>query len=335
MARIPKRDLLRRFELAIQDSGARLVYGSTPGQHPARYTIIHNSGRSTAVLIYIWNMTHGGGAARPSHEYRIQVTGTDHFLQTPNVMTLILGWSEGFEVFAGFDYRRHSGTLGTSPSMQISVEALQAAQRGSFAPNVKGNGETALAFRADFAATYVEHLEALHDTGAMPAEADVLVKISADPEAVAEADIAAVIAPQRRVDIVQTRKAVRDAQFRRRVLAAYEHRCAMCGVQLRLLDAAHILPVDQSGSTDDTTNGVALCALHHRAYDRALVCFDPHFSIKVNDKQINELSDLSLTGGLRQFRTALKPSLLLPANRRDHPQRAFVVAANKARGWPG
>ena len=278
-------------------------------------------------------MTHGGGAARPAHEYRIQITGVPHFEHAPGEKTIIFGWSEDFEVFAGFDYRRHAGKLGTSPSMQISRDALHAAQVRGFAPNEKGNGETAIAFRPDFAAAYVEHLAALHDTGAVPAEAAILERISEDPEAIADADIDAVVAPTRRVEIVETRRVARDMQFRRKVLTAYGHRCAVHGVQLRLLDAAHVLPVEQPGSTDDTNNGVALCVLHHRAYDRALITFDPAYVIQVNTKQVAELTTLSLAGDLRQFRAALKSSLILPPDPRDHPKRAFIVAANKARGW--
>jgi len=334
MPRIPKRELLRRFELAIQDAGARLIYRSRPGEHPASYTIIHRDGRTSRVLVYTWNMTHGGGAARPAHEYRIQITGVPGFDNPPGEKTLILGWSEDFEVFAGFDYSHHAGALGASPSMQISQDALRAAQMRGFAPNAKGNGETAIAFRPDFAAAYVEHLAALHDTGGVPAEAALLEKISEDPAAVPDADIDAAVAPARRVEIVETRRAARDAQFRRRVLRAYENRCAVCGVQLRLLDAAHVLPVDQPGSTDDTNNGVALCALHHRAYDRALIAFDPTYAIQVNKKQVDELTSLSLAGGLRQFQAGLKPSLIMPADPRDYPRKAFIAAANKARGWP-
>ena len=335
MARILKRELLRRFELAVQDSGARLIYRSPQAEHPASYTIVYRDGGMSRVLVYVWNMTHGGGAARPVHEYRIQITGVAGLRNTPGEKTLILGWSQDFEVFGGFDYRRHSGPLGSSPSIQISQAALWAAQIHGFAPSEKDNGETAIAFRPDFAADYVEHLTALHDTGAVPAEAAILERISRDPTTVADQDIDAVVAPARRLELIETRRAVRDVQFRRKVLSAYNGRCAMCGVQLRLLDAAHVLPVYQPGSTDDTNNGVALCPLHHRAYDRALVAFDPTFAIKVSRKQVSELTSVSLSGGLQQFQAALRPTLILPLDSREHPRRDFIVAANKARGWAG
>jgi putative restriction endonuclease len=64
----------------------------------------------------------------------------------------------------------------------------------------------------------------------------------------------------------------RDAHFRRRVLTAYEYRCAVCGLDIRLgsvsvaLDAAHIR-WHQAGGPDREDNGLALCVLHHKLFD--------------------------------------------------------------------
>jgi putative restriction endonuclease len=64
----------------------------------------------------------------------------------------------------------------------------------------------------------------------------------------------------------------RDPDFRRRVLTAYEHRCAVCGFDVMLgnvsiaLDAAHIR-WHQAGGPDHETNGLALCVLHHKMFD--------------------------------------------------------------------
>jgi putative restriction endonuclease len=65
----------------------------------------------------------------------------------------------------------------------------------------------------------------------------------------------------------------RDASFRLAVLTAYERRCAVCGLDVRLgttqlaLDAAHIM-WHQAGGPDDVPNGLALCVLHHKLFDR-------------------------------------------------------------------
>ena len=47
----------------------------------------------------------------------------------------------------------------------------------------------------------------------------------------------------------------------------------MCGIQLGLIDAAHIIPHSNEKGTDDLDNGISLCPLHHRAYDRAFDLF--------------------------------------------------------------
>jgi putative restriction endonuclease len=40
---------------------------------------------------------------------------------------------------------------------------------------------------------------------------------------------------------------------------------------LKLPDAAHIVPVTFPDSTDEVTNGLGLCRLHHGAYDNGLL----------------------------------------------------------------
>jgi putative restriction endonuclease len=65
----------------------------------------------------------------------------------------------------------------------------------------------------------------------------------------------------------------RDPAFRERVLVAYDYRCAVCGYDIRLgsqqlaLEAAHI-KWHQAGGPDVESNGLALCALHHKLFDR-------------------------------------------------------------------
>jgi len=65
----------------------------------------------------------------------------------------------------------------------------------------------------------------------------------------------------------------RDPAFRSRVLTAYEYRSAICGFDVRLgslsvgIEAAHI-KWHQAGGPDVEPNGLALCALHHKLFDR-------------------------------------------------------------------
>jgi putative restriction endonuclease len=80
----------------------------------------------------------------------------------------------------------------------------------------------------------------------------------------------------------------------------------MCGVQLGLLDAAHVVPVEHPDGTDEISNGVALCALHHRAYDRGLVMFDDKYHIHVSKLLVEELKIAGQLGGVAAFRKNLQ-----------------------------
>ncbi|GAA1272805.1 HNH endonuclease [Pseudonocardia aurantiaca] len=68
----------------------------------------------------------------------------------------------------------------------------------------------------------------------------------------------------------------RDATFRDRILIAYECRCAICGYdgwidgEVIGLDAAHVRWW-AIGGPDSVDNGLALCALHHRLFDRGVL----------------------------------------------------------------
>ena len=64
-------------------------------------------------------------------------------------------------------------------------------------------------------------------------------------------------------------------RFSFRVFQRYGEKCTVCDLDLpELLDAAHLIPKKDNG-TDDPRNGIVLCALHHRALDAGLFCFDP------------------------------------------------------------
>ena len=330
MARLLKAQLLHVVENAIRESGWNFLYLHSLGVHPARYQIYRN-GSSYQIRVYIWNLTPGG-RNRPRDEWRIQVTSLARFEAEPDGKTLILGWWDDVGVFAGFDYTRHAGQLGASPSIQLREAALHDAVVDGFAPHNKGNRELAIAFRPDFIGTYIENLESLHECGEADQEVSILTRIAKSP--VRDAEITETVARKRRHAIVSTKRALRDINFCDRVLTAYGHRCAMCGLQLRLLDAAHILPVGCPDSTDGTNNGLALCTLHHRAYDRAFVAFGSDYRIHVNEGMAKELKATDHGDGLERFKQFLRPILILPPDKRDRPAEPFVQDANKLRGWP-
>jgi putative restriction endonuclease len=65
----------------------------------------------------------------------------------------------------------------------------------------------------------------------------------------------------------------RDPGFRERILRAYGYRCAICGFSAQMdgrhlaLEAAHI-KWHAAGGPDIESNGIAMCSLHHKLFDK-------------------------------------------------------------------
>jgi putative restriction endonuclease len=278
--------------------------------------------------IFIWNCTHGGGSARADDEYRIQITGVVP-TEDPEVPTVLLGWHDDYEVFAAFDIRRHENQASSSPSMQIKEAALQAAHTNAFAIYERQNGEIAIAFRPQFLVDYVTSKRTLHATGAANNDLSVLNNLSA----VTDADVAAITNNKRRLVVSTIVRKYRASDFQDRVLGAYGYRCAMCGVQLELIDAAHIIPVAADTSNDETRNGIALCKLHHASYDRNLISFNEYYRIEVSDERALYLARSNRAEGLQSFRRNLLPVIRMPYDRRDYPPATYVAEARRVRRW--
>ena len=83
------------------------------------------------------------------------------------------------------------------------------------------------------------------------------------------------------------RSAARDQGFRRIVVRAYDHRCALCGVRIitpeqhTVVDAAHIIPWSRSRN-DDIRNGMALCKLCHWAFDKGMMGLSNDYNVIIS-----------------------------------------------------
>src|SRR6266404_478046 len=97
--RISKGDLLQRVISAAKASGWNTIVLSPV--HPFRLSLFQGN-QKTLLLCYIWNLTHGGYPRNPN-ELRVQITGVDQFRTEEGVKTLLLGWDEDEQKFAGFD----------------------------------------------------------------------------------------------------------------------------------------------------------------------------------------------------------------------------------------
>jgi putative restriction endonuclease len=82
--------------------------------------------------------------------------------------------------------------------------------------------------------------------------------------------------------------------FRERVLLAYKSRCSICQLRhVRLLDAAHVL-ADADGGEPVVTNGIAMCKIHHAAYDADIFGIAPNYRVGVRSDVMDELDGPTL-----------------------------------------
>lgn len=113
------------------------------------------------------------------------------------------------------------------------------------------------------------------------------------------------------------RQRLHQQLFRERVLRAYQERCALCSLRHQeLLDAAHITPDSHLEGEPVVSNGVALCKLHHAAFDRLFFAVRPDYVIEVKPSILAEHDGPMLVVGLQQIHGKL---LLLPRRPSDRP----------------
>ena len=104
----------------------------------------------------------------------------------------------------------------------------------------------------------------------------------APSEAIPAGPLAFPTGPTVQARLVLTR--LSQSFFRRAVLSSYNSACCLCGIDLPpLLVASHIKPWAVSEETrTDPENGLCLCALHDKAFDRGLLSVKPTYEVAVS-----------------------------------------------------
>lgn len=315
---------------AFEEGNASAILVSTGTGNP-RHFIVQQSNRTFSIWIYIWTLTHGGGAARPVNEYRIQLTGIQQPLRrNPNGFTLLMGYEPVIGCFAGFDVSKHLTFSTRSPSIQIPITTLHEALQNGLSFVRKGNDEIAIGIRPDQFITYCINAALLHKEGAVEGMPELLQQ-AAELQPIAPDEV--VTLSEERARIVQeVARYSRDSTFRKRVVIAYDRRCSVTRMQLQLVEAAHILPVGVEGSTDQTSNGICLSPTYHRAFDMALIYLDDDLRMQINPEKEQTLVAAGVASGLDEFKAYLGRRIHLPYEKSQWPNLDYVRAANKIRG---
>jgi len=114
----------------------------------------------------------------------------------------------------------------------------------------------------------------------------------AEPTTIARREYITVLAQRR----------VHQEEFRARVLAAYRECCAVCRLRhSELLEAAHILPDRHPQGDPVVPNGLALCKIHHAAFDRNILGVRPDLVIQIRRDILEEEDGPMLRHGLQEL----------------------------------
>lgn len=116
---------------------------------------------------------------------------------------------------------------------------------------------------------------------------------------------------------------VHQSLFRMTVLDAYDHACAVCRLRhMELLDGAHILPDRHPLGEPVVSNGLALCKLHHAAFDADILGVRPDLKIEVRQDVLREADGPMLRHGLQGFEGH---SITVPRRKELHPNPDFLA----------
>jgi putative restriction endonuclease len=121
----------------------------------------------------------------------------------------------------------------------------------------------------------------------------------------------------------QAKVRVHQPVFRSMVLSAYDNHCAVCNLaHSGLLDAAHIIPDRDERGIAAVVNGLAMCKIHHAAFDGNLLGISPDCVVHIRHDLLIEADGPMLKHGLQELHG--KRLMKVPRHRGDRPRRDLL-----------
>lgn len=242
------------------------------------------------------------------YEYRFQNAGENRPIQpTAGAIPLLAGYTDdwGRPICVAGDVTKRIGNT-TRFSVLFHKSILEQAATSGWGDYVSDVDERIAAFHPRLLPLYIEmHREGL----AIP---EIAVVASIQDTGVLDRDDEQARERLKRA----TMRLIRDSRFSANVLRAYEARCAACGFDKGLVEAAHIYPAAAPGSPDEVWNGLALCANHHRLFDSYRLYVKPDdLSITIHPSMLE-----NLTATEEVFIASTYAEIAVPPARADHPR---------------
>lgn len=109
-------------------------------------------------------------------------------------------------------------------------------------------------------------------------------------------------------------------------MRAYTTRCAVCSLgHSQLLDAAHIVPDRDELGVASVRNGLALCKIHHAAFDAHILGVRPDHVIEIRQDLLEELDGPMFRHGLQEVHG--RTLMVLPSSRKERPDSDLLEVA--------
>lgn len=218
------------------------------------------------VDLYIGLIGDGGREKRADAERRFQ-NRTGAAIEQTGRPILLLGYLESDPVVLVAMEADHRLGKTTRQSMWVRVAQLEQTESSGWSVQTNTVGEIIHSFWYQLLPLYVSSL--LYGEDLQPEELEQVIEVLEPDNQTGDQD--------RDVERARrtTEQIIRDHRFRGSVLSAFGDACAFCGMNLNLLEAAHIYPASARGSSDNVSNGLALCSNHHAAFDKHLIYVDP------------------------------------------------------------
>lgn len=111
-------------------------------------------------------------------------------------------------------------------------------------------------------------------------------------------------------------------RFRELVVGAYKCRCSVCTLgHWQLLDAAHIVPDREQRGFAEIPNGLALCRIHHAAFDANILGVDADHKVHIRSDVLEERDGPMLKHGLQEMHGQL---ITVPRDSRLQPKAEYL-----------
>lgn len=125
----------------------------------------------------------------------------------------------------------------------------------------------------------------------------------------------------RRYIMAESKRRLHQPVFRATVMRAYGTRCSVCSLAHgQLLDAAHIVPDSESAGIASVRNGLALCKIHHAAFDAHILGVRPDYVVEIKADLLAEIDGPMLEHGLKERHG--QRLMVVPPARSERPDPA-------------